>query len=412
MSIRAKGVGGYAVRAAAIAWRFKVGHGLANRSLRRYVELTRAVNAYPSLPVTAVVLRRHPRLIAEYAAQGVEFAIHGLVHNDHALLGLEEQLESIARAARYFGEAGIRFTGFRGPYLRYSSHTDVALRALGLRYHSSQGIHFPVLSDAARRSDGYRRALGFYGSWDADRVVSRPRFVDGLVHIPVSLPDDEIMVERLGLSTAAQIEAWLGILRATYRDGELFTIMLHPERIFDCGEALAAVLAEARSLADVWIARLDEIAEWWHRRSAARLEIREISSGRFSATAVGAPDVALALNRSGMDRSLGTANEAVEFCSGLRPWVGVDVRAPDDLVAFLREEGYVVERSAEKTRFAVFIGGTDWSERAVLTQLESSTASLVRVARWPAGVKSVVAVTGDIDSLTLGDFALRLWETR
>jgi len=44
MSIRAKGVGGYAVRAAAIAWRFKVGHGLANRSLRRYVELTRAVD--------------------------------------------------------------------------------------------------------------------------------------------------------------------------------------------------------------------------------------------------------------------------------------------------------------------------------------------------------------------------------
>jgi Polysaccharide deacetylase len=120
MSIRAKGIGGYAVRAAAIAWRFKLGRGLARRSLKRYAELTGPANAHPTLPITAVVLRRHPRLIAEYAAQGVEFAVHGLVHNDHAVLGLERQLESIARAARYFGEAGIPFTGFRGPYLRYS----------------------------------------------------------------------------------------------------------------------------------------------------------------------------------------------------------------------------------------------------------------------------------------------------
>ncbi|HEY8785690.1 MAG TPA: polysaccharide deacetylase family protein [Candidatus Limnocylindria bacterium] len=412
MSIRAKGIGGYAVRAAAIAWRFKVGQGLANRSLRRYVELTRAVNAYPSLPVTAVVLRRHPRLIAEFAAQGVEFAIHGLVHNDHAVLGLEQQLESIARAARYFGEARIPFTGFRGPYLRYSGATDVALRALGIRYHSSQGIHFPVLSDAARRADGYRRALAFYGSWDADRVVSRPRFVDGLVHIPVSLPDDEMMIERLRLSHAAQIEAWKRILATTYRDGELFTVMLHPERIFECGEALAAVLAEARSLADVWIARLDEIAEWWHRRSAVKLEVREISPGRFSAVAVGALELALVLSRQGTDHALGKAGQAIEFCSGVRPWVGVDESAPDDLVAFLREEGYLVERSAEKTRFATFIRGGDWSERGVLAQLEGSAAPIVRVARWPTGVKSALAVTGDIDSLTLGDFALRIWETR
>jgi len=48
----------------------------------------------------------------------------------------------------------------------------------------------------------------------------------------------------------------------------------------------------------------------------------------------------------------------------------------------------------------------------VLDAIESGTGPLVRVWRWPDGARSALAVTGDIDALTLRDFVVRSWETR
>jgi hypothetical protein len=63
-------------------------------------------------------------------------------------------------------------------------------------------------------------------------------------------------------------KTWLEILRRTYELGELFSLSLHPERIYFCEEAFRAVLSRARSLSPiVWIARLDEIASWWRSRA-------------------------------------------------------------------------------------------------------------------------------------------------
>ena len=413
MSIRAKGLGGFAARAGVIASRFGFDEGRMRRSLDRYLEITGTAGIRPSLPVTAVVLDRHPRLIREYAARGVEFPVHGLVHADHASLDSPRQERDLTRAVALFRAAGLAPVGFRGPYLRFSPTTDAVLRMLGFTYHSSQAIHYAVLSEELRNTDSYRRALSFYRAWNSEDTVARPRIVNGLLHIPVTVPDDEMFVERLGLSSAAQVAAWRHILEATYRDEELFTVQLHPERIADVGESLATVLSDARALGDVWIAQLHQIAEWWRGRATARIDVRQTTPGSFDVVLHGTGPLAMVIDRPRGDPQIVGPAQRVEIRSEVPPEVGVRSSADDSLLSFLRDEGYVVRLGPDERTTAAFCDPREgWTEKQVLDELRRASAPLVRIARWPMGSRSALAVSGDIDSITYQDFALRLWETR
>src|SRR5207245_10853096 len=115
--------------------------------------------------------------------------------------------------------------GSRGPSLRESLDTQLALRRLGFGYDSTQAFHFSVLEASLQSQDGYRRALDFYRARPADRYVVRPRLRDGLVDLPVTVPDDEMFVERLGLGPKEQSLAWRAILRQTHEEEELFRLI-------------------------------------------------------------------------------------------------------------------------------------------------------------------------------------------
>ncbi|HEX8691985.1 MAG TPA: polysaccharide deacetylase family protein [Longimicrobium sp.] len=392
--------------------------------LRRLDELTARFGVRPSWAITACILDRNRRAIGRFVERGVEFAIHGLVHDDHSLRSLEEQRASIARAAELFRAAGVPYRGFRCPFLRGNPATDQAVRELGLLYHSTQ----PVVFDTApalgpRAAEAYGRTLRhLYGAAvDAGRVAVRPALRSGVVHIPVALPDDEIMVERLRLGPQEQSAAWLATLDATWRAGELFTVQLHPERADECAAVLAATLAEARARRPaVWIATLEQVAEWWRRRARTRLEVMPLEAGRYRVRMDGDPRATLlvrglpgvdALPWHGPDR-VAPARE-LEVAAGRRPVVGVSPRTPAPVLAFLAEEGFPAERGAEPARFGAWVDAAgEVDEKAVLAAVESSGGPLVRLGRWPDGARSALSVTGDIDCMTLQDFALRLWETR
>ena len=42
-------------------------------------------------------------------------------------------------------------------------------------------------------------------------------------------------------------------------------------------------------------------------------------------------------------------------------------------------------------------------------ELETGRFPLLRLGRWPGGAKSALAVTGDVDALTIWDYALRFF---
>src|SRR5437773_12281364 len=238
MSLRSRGGSGSAARAGKVLTRFGATAGAMVRRLDRYDAITSELGIRPTWPTTASVLARHPDLLRRYAEQGVELALHGLVHGDHGGLDEAQQREAIARAADIFDRSGLQATGFRGPYLRYNAATLNVLRELGLRYHSSQAVVYPLCGEAdGARQTAYALALELYSARDARRIAVTPRLRSGLVDIPVSIPDDEILIERLRLDEAAQTAQWLSVLEETYRRGDLFTVQLHPERITELGGA-------------------------------------------------------------------------------------------------------------------------------------------------------------------------------
>jgi peptidoglycan/xylan/chitin deacetylase (PgdA/CDA1 family) len=422
LTVRAKAFDGFVGRLFTITNRFGFSPDRILGQLDAYVNLLERFGTRATLPITATVLARYPDVARRLVERGVELAIHGLVHNDHATMEDEEQCTSIAAATLLFARAGLGYSGFRGPYLRSNLATSAALRRLGFRYHCSGPVLFPVLDAdtmASRERGAFMRAIRLYDPLDARVLAVRPHEVNGLIDLPVALPDDEILVDRLHLSEWEQTNAWLAVLERTRDRAELFTLQLHPERFLVCALALEAVLRRARSCDPaVWIATLDEIATWWERRGSAALTLSRLEDG-WIVELFGDRDVALMRTPSRQEHSLLSTLESpvpgytAQFPCGRRPVVGVSDRTDPKVVAFFREEGYIVEVGASPGMCGAFFDvrpGT-WSEAELLAAITNAPGPLARIGRWPRGYVSALAVTGDIDSVTLWDFLWRAWET-
>jgi len=273
--------------------------------------------------------------------------------------------------------------------------------------------------------EAYRRALGFYGAQSAADYPALPRLVDNLVRIPYCLPDDEALANRLQLTDAEPMtEIWLELLRRTYESGELFTLGLHPERIALCEGALRDVLSRARSLSPtVWIARLDEIANWWRKRAETTYQVAKetgLSTNAFRLTVDGPPGTTIlarsvtveALTEPRTNGYRRVLSSDFVFRADKPPFIGLPPDSPSALISFLQQQGYLVESGADAQSCGVYLDRTNFTRedaRPLLKQMERGTWPLLRLARWPDGAQSALSITGDIDALTLWDYVLRVF---
>ena len=424
IAIAIKGKGAFALlrRARAIASRYGLRAAKMDHALVLLADTLQLFDCKATLPATAVALARHSTVANKYQAQGLEFAVHGLVHVDYTQLSLDDQRGHIRRARRIFEKAGIHVTGFRCPYLRWNANTLTALSECGFAYESSQALAWDVVDGL--ETDAYRRVLAFYGAQAAVDYPALPRLTGNIVRIPYCVPDDEALVERLQLTDSeAMAEIWLEMLDRIHDAGELFTLGLHPERAALCQDALRATLERARSLSPaVWIARLDEIAAWWRALGQATFEVTQEVDGLFR-LAIKAPPEATVLVRAvevetstqlwahGYQRI--SANE-FSFRANRRPFIGLAPDSPAALRDFLRQQGYLVEISTDAQTYSFYLQRASFSpedERPLLAQIERGEWPLVRLARWPGGAQSALSVTGDIDAFTLWDYGLRVFSS-
>jgi hypothetical protein len=330
------------------------------------------------------------------------------------------------RACAIFHAAGIDTPGFRSPYLRRGENLTAALQNSCFSFVSNQPIWWDVLTPQSFTSAAYlsyNRAFNFYAPWLAAERPSLPHLLnDKIVEIPVSLPDDEILVDRLGDEINRLIgPSWQAILAETYQRGELFTIQLHPERIWQCQAGLTAVLTHARTLSPgVWIARLNEIAAWWHNRATAQVDIQEIEAGVLQLT-VNGPDGVTILARGveiftpsspWLDNYQQIRGLTCRLQAGIKPFIGVASFCPPELINFLRQQGYITQISNQPQHYSIYLDQAEFTphhERPLLARLEQGSEPLVRLGRWPDGARSAISITGDIDALTLWDYGLRLF---
>jgi len=102
----------------------------------------------------------------------------------------------------------------------------------------------------------------------------------------------------------------------------------------------------------------------------------------------------------------------LRFRAARRPFIGVPPGSPAYLIDFLRQQGYIVEPAETPTNHTFYLDRTRFAyedERALLDEIEQGDFPLVRLSRWPHGARSALCVTGDIDALTIWDYALRLF---
>ena len=395
--------------------------------LHRYVDIADEFGCEPTFPITAVTLRRHPEAIRGLSERGVEFAVHGYIHIDHRLLGLEQQQVHFRKAMDVFESCRIPFEGFRGPYLRSNTETLEALGKLGFVYDSSRVMYWNVLDSGRygkRAWDDYTMLLDFYMAEDADQGLVLPRFENGLVVIPVSMPDDEAMVGRLRIEDRDELSGiWERILQRTHDRGELFTVQLHHERVPICEGALRAVLTMASKCDQpIWLATLAEIAEWWSEKDEFGFETSPEGDGVWRIRANCSERATVLLRNCESDKPTfdwadgykRVVDRDFHLRCTRRPFVGVARNSSEDAIDLLKREGFVVEVSDQSEDYGTYLDNlvdfTERDEKRVCDAVERSASPLVRYWRWPNGARSAVAVTGDIDSMTLIDFVMRILE--
>jgi peptidoglycan/xylan/chitin deacetylase (PgdA/CDA1 family) len=435
-SIKTKGGRNFTRRLWTVFTRFGLSEARTRRALHTLMEVVRGYGAAPTFFIPAVVLRRHPALIAAIAREGAEIGIHGYVHNDYRSLDGVEQRAQTLRAAEVFRWARIPCQGFRNPYLGWTDESVGVFVDVGLSYDSNEAVAHDVVDLAAFSPAiraGYARSLALFQALPCTAALLRPHFDGSLVRLPTSIPDDEMLFDRLRITDARAIgRIWSSVLRRVYDLGGLYVLNLHPERGVLCRESLEILLASARSQPlQVWLASLEQVAAWWREHRTFRLCATPCGTDRWL------------IESSCSHRAALLARHLTVEEVPTRPWFGTDARVEarscvvraarcpcvalspataEEVDDFLREQGYPTGRpsSQDAAHFALYLdlpeglGATRaerWQRRSdLLQQLDQLQAPLVRFAPWPDGARAALSISGDIDSVTIQDFFLRILE--
>src|SRR5437763_7855086 len=144
-SIKTKGIHNFVRRLWTVFTRFGISEARTRGALHTVVNVLQQYNGAPTFFIPAVVLRRHPELIAEVAHCGAEIGIHGYVHNDYRTLSEALQYKQTEQAISLFQKTQIPYQGFRNPYLGWTEESLKIFTTLGFTYESNEAILHNVI---------------------------------------------------------------------------------------------------------------------------------------------------------------------------------------------------------------------------------------------------------------------------
>lgn len=408
-----RGASNLVKRSAQIAARFGPTPERMGGRFERFMDILDEYAIRPTFPITALPMSRNPSFAHRLVDRGAELAVHAWSHIDLSALDLAGQRQHMSRAVELFRSCSVPFTGFRAPYLHWNEDTMRVVGEFQFRYSSNQTLWFDVIDTSRldhREEEGLVRGMAFYTPIPASGFRALPFRRDGFIEIPVCLPDDEIPLDRMYIHDANYLgDMWRKIFSITYERGELFTLQLHPERIDFFADALRGLLQDARTREPgVWIATLDEIARWWEAKASNRAQfVRE--GDTFRVTAQACKDSKLVVRKDGAERLVEPG--VIEIDSTYRPCVGVAPGSNREAIAILADLGFIVETGERSDGYAVHLGLLEKHDYAAIDAcrrvIGETRRPLVRFATWPGGCRSALAVTGDIDALTIWDFVHR-----
>lgn len=193
-----------------------------------------SINA--TIPITASILSRNPDILGVIDIDRIELAVQGHRHVDYTKLSAEEVASHLKSAIDIFKENKIRAYGFRAPYLKTNESILKAIGGAGMIYDSSRPIYFDTISKCSPKYPLVERLLKIYNMKSNVPILSK---VGKIQEIPVALPDDEILVDRLNFNPKQVSECWTQAMsKSMETDESVFVLQLHPERISLLKESL------------------------------------------------------------------------------------------------------------------------------------------------------------------------------
>lgn len=444
--LETKGLSGFILRIGSLIRRFDLSGNKMKETILQIEQLGKKYGYRPAIIIPALVLKRHHDLLNHRADANIEFAIHGYSHKNFKPLDLNQQVQEISKAKSVFEELQIYACGFRAPYLSWNGHTNQAVQSNGLLWESNETFIWNGFkkSSLSKLQQFMEKAIHtLYSPLDATKSVVIPRLQGEIVCIPIALPDDEILVDRLGISDPKTItKIWTEILESTHRRGDIFVLQLHPERFPICREPMEVLLDKAlHSKRDIWITGMKEIAQWWKEKSQFEFAF-EAAGGKGYYVRGKCTDRAtiLARNLPTPHQFPMCAERTSEFggklvrgsdvpffqdyhiikdrtffieSKNLKPCIGVAPRSAEMLLKFLADEGFAYEVSDDDAGYSLFLSeyqtfGRE-NELDLLRTIGQTRNPIVRYWLWPDAKKSAFVTSHDLDCVTLTDFLLRLF---
>jgi hypothetical protein len=280
---------------------------------------------------------------------------------------------------------------------------------------------------------GYEKSLTLFQAISCNAYTLRPHFEGKLLRIPTSIPDDEMLFDRLRITNPAEVgRIWSRVVERVYALGGVYTLNLHPERAILCQRALDLLLSCARNQPlPVWLAPLKDIAHWWKERSLFRFHITREAPNRWRVEATCTSRATLLARHvvvenqqtsPWFDADVCVSSHSYVVSAKQCPCIGVSSRTPQEVADFLLEQGYPTMPCSEEEAdgYALYLDmpeglGTTRQEQLkrrskLVHQIEELEAPFVHFGCWPDGKRMAVSITGDIDSVTVQDFFLRILE--
>jgi peptidoglycan/xylan/chitin deacetylase (PgdA/CDA1 family) len=405
-------------RARSVVGRYGVTPRKAQERAQRCVRALAQSGLSPTFATPGRVVGEHPEFFRELSDAGVELAVHGYDHVDFRGLSPADAAEQFTRAVDAYSRAGVPCEGFRCPYLSCTPDIADVLPPGVFSYSSNEAIAWDVVP-VDERNPVFAQLASFYRARGSSEVLSTPSIRDGLVEIPASIPDDLQLWDALRRRGEGVAQGWADILREAHRRGELFAPLFHPESFDLIQGPVQNLLRTAEALRPaVWLTQLRAVAGWWRERQ--RFSARVLPDAQGVTLEFDCSDRATILVR---DWDSGPSTRAwdgrwsildarsVRIAGPTRPLLGV-LGVDRATVEFLGEQGYIIDSSDGAPRCSVVVDGGVVRELGdevrLIEHIEASPGPLVKFSRWPEGAKAAFCLAGDLDALSLRDYARRL----
>lgn len=376
--------------------------------------------------ITASLLESHLPFLELFKGLGHEFAAHGYFHTNMKKKSLDEQHRILSLSYSAFEKLKMQVYGFRCPYLSYNENTLTALKESPFMWTSNNVVFWDGFKAEDTRAREHLKKLGLlYSTTSSEKCLSVPARMGRLIDIPITAPDDEMLLERYRIKDRDEIaRIWKGVFSRIYSKGELFHLLFHPERFKLIEEPLRETIQEARRQPyPVWFPTLNELTVWWERRALAKWDVQE-KNGSLSIRFAGPQEATLLMKSSAGAKGGNICGHYVaapsrqdgqwriiETEDGWKHVVELSKRCSPDVERFLNEEGFITSRVEYPHRNALYIDGfesfDDSEKRMLLDIVDNSNFPLLRFWRWPHGAQSAFSISSDVDSINLPDFFRR-----